>query len=237
MATTINRQRTLNRLLESPLGEVHEPEALPVLEQFVFALCRENATDEQARAAYKSLQTKFFDWNEVRVSSVREIEDAIAGLSDTESRAQRLIAFLQEVFEMKYSFDLEDLLKKGLKQGSKQVMRFGAANDYVGAWVTQRTLAGHAIPLDAPTLRCARRIGLVEANSEDVEAARASLEHLVPKAKGAHFTDAISNLAEAVCWEEEPNCPACPLNAECQYAQENLGDQLATARTARAKPR
>ena len=33
------------------------------------------------------------------------------------------------------------------------------------------------------------------------------------------------------------SCPSCPLNAECQYAQEILGDQLATARTARTKPR
>src|SRR5262249_28103526 len=146
--------------------------------------------------AYENLKTKFFDWNEVRVSSVRELEEALAGLSDAESRAQRLIAFLQEVFETTFSFDLEGLQKKGLKQGSKQVMRFGAANDYVGAWVMQRSLGGHAIPLDAPTLRCARRIGLVEPTSEDVEAARASLEHLVPKAKGALFTDAVSNLAE-----------------------------------------
>jgi len=161
----------------------------------------------------------------------------MAGLCDAESRAQRMISFLQEVFETTFSFDLEALQKKGLKQGSKQVMRFGAANEYVGAWVTQRSLGGHAVPLDAPTLRCARRIGLVEANSEDVEAARSSLEHVVPKAKGAAFTDAISNLAEKVCWEEEPNCAVCPLSADCQYAQEHLGDQLATARTARAKPR
>src|SRR4051794_24143594 len=165
MATTINRQRVLSRLLDSSLGEAREPQPLPVLEQFIFALCRENATDEQARQAYESLQTRFFDWNEVRVSSVRELEEAMAGLSDAEARAQRMIAFLQEVFETKYSFDLEDVQKKGLKQGSKQVMRYGSANDYVGAWVTQRSLAGHAIPLDAPTLRCSRRIGLVDGNS------------------------------------------------------------------------
>src|SRR5262249_4782538 len=142
MATTINRQRTLNRLLQSPLGEVHEPEALPVLEQFIFALCRENATDEQARLAYRSLQTKFFDWNEVRVSSVREIEDALAGLSDTESRAQRLIAFLQEVFETTFSFDLEAIQKKGLKHAAKTLRERKGANDYVVAWVIQRTLGG-----------------------------------------------------------------------------------------------
>jgi endonuclease III len=237
MATTINKHRVLNHLLDSPLGEVGEPQLLPVLEQFIFALCRENATEEQARQAYENLRTRFFDWNEIRVSSIRELEEAMAGLSDPESRGQRLVSFLQEVFETTFSFDLEGLQKKGLKQAAKQLTRYGAANDYVGAWVVQRSLGGHAIPLDSPTLRCARRIGLVETNTEDLEAARASLEHIVPKSKGPQFTDAISNLAERVCWEDEPVCPSCPLNSDCLYAQENHGDQLATARTARAKPR
>lgn len=237
MATTINKQRVLNQLLGSAIGEVGEPEPLPVLEQFIFALCRENATDEQAKQAFENLRGRFFDWNEIRVSSIRELEEAMAGLSDTESRAQRLVSFLQEVFETTFSFDLECLQKKPLKQVVKQITRYGAANDYVGSWVVQRSLGGHAIPIDTPTLRCIRRIGLVESNTEDIEGARATLEHMVPKSKGTQFTDAISNLAEQVCWEEEPNCPSCPLRNDCQYAQDTLGDELATARTARAKPR
>ncbi len=237
MATTVNKQRILNRLLSSPLAEVPEPEALPVLEQFIFALCRENATPEQAQLAYQTLKERFFDWNEIRVSSIRELEEALAGLSDAESRAQRLVSFLQEVFETTFSFDLEGLQKKGMKQAAKQLTRYGAANDYVGAWVVQRSLGGHAIPIDTPTLRCARRLGLIEPGVEDPEAARSSLEHLVPKSKGAQFTDAISNLAEKHCWEDEPACASCPLSGDCVVAQEVLGDQLASARTARVKPR
>jgi endonuclease-3 len=237
MATTINKQRALNHLLGSPLADVPDQEALPVLEQFVFGLCRENSTPEQAQIAYQNLKTRFFDWNEIRVSSIRELEEAMAGLTDTESRAQRLVSFLQEVFEDTFSYDLEGLQKKGLKQAAKQLAQYGSANDYVGAWVVQRSLGGHAIPIDSPTLRCSRRLGLVESATEDPEAARASLEHVVPKAKGSQFTDAVSNLGEKYCWEDEPSCQACPLHNDCCHAQETVGDQLATARTARAKPR
>ena len=237
MATTINKQRLLNNLLNSTGADAFEQEVLPVLEQFVFGLCRENATPEQAHLAYRNLKTRFFDWNEVRVSSIRELEEAMAGLTDTESRAQRVVSFLQEVFEDHFSFDLECMHKKGLKQAAKQLAEYGASNNYVGAWVVQRSLAGHAIPIDTPTLRCSRRLGLVEPGTEDPEAARASLEHVVPKSKGALFTDAVSNLAEKYCWEDEPACQECPLHNECGHAQETVGDQLATARTARAKPR
>jgi endonuclease-3 len=237
MATTINKTRVLNNLLAAGPAPEKNGTALPVLEQYIFALCRENATLEQAQQAFSNLRTQFFDWNEVRVSSPRELEETLAGLSDTESRAQRLIAFLQEVFETTFSFDLEGVQKKGLKQASKALMGFGASNDYVGAWVVQRSLAGHAIPIDPPTLRCARRLALVDSSTDDLEAARSTLEHIVPKSKGAQFSDAISQVAEQYCWEDEPQCQGCPLSGDCPTAQEIMGDELATARTARMKPR
>ncbi|MFO0877377.1 MAG: hypothetical protein U0840_08375 [Gemmataceae bacterium] len=247
MATTTSKQRTLSQLLSLSANgsEVRGKETegaldlgkLPILEQFIFALCREGSTTEQAQQAFHNLKTRFFDWNEIRVSTVRELEEAMAGLSDAESRAQRLIAFLQEVFEERFSFDLEDVQKKGLKQGAKKVLSYGAANDFVGAWVVQRSLSGHALPLDAPTLRCSRRLGLIDGQVDDTESLRTGLEHLVPKAKGIHFTETISQVAETHCWEQEPNCGPCPLRGDCPTGQELNGEQLASARTSRAKPR
>lgn len=238
MATTINKQRTLTHLLGAPaLADGAQADPLPVLEQFIFALCRENAAPEHARKAFANLKSRFFDWNEVRVSTIRELEEALAGLSDSESRAQRLVCFLQEVFEETFSFDLDALQKRGLKQAAKKLMSYGAASDYVGAWVVQRSLGGHAIPIDQATLRCARRLGLIDATLEDPEAARTTLEHVVPKARGTAFTDAVSNLAELHCWEEEPSCSGCPLRNDCPTAAESGREALAGVRTARAKPR
>jgi endonuclease-3 len=220
MATTINKQRIVTELLTvAPPAPAMEEAPLPVLEQFIYALCREDSTPEQARRAFKNLRERFYDWNEVRVSSQRELEDALAGLSNTEGRAQRLLSFLQEVFETTFSFDLDGLIKKGVKQAAKHLARYQAADDYVGAWVVQRTLGGHAIPLDQSTLRTTRRLGLLDSDQEDLEAARASLEHIIPKSKGPQFTDAVSIVAEEHCWENSPSCGSCPLAGECPSAQ------------------
>lgn len=238
MATTINKQRLLSQLLSAARKPESEPVERPILEQFIYGLCRENATVEQAEQAYSSLRQRFFDWNEIRVSSTRELEEAFDGLSAPELRAQRLISFLQEVFETTFSFNLEGLEKKGVKVAGKQLSRYQAANDYVTSWVIQRSLAGHAIPVDAPTLRCSRRLGLLENSQEDVEAARASLEHLVPKAKALQWCDSISQIAADYCHEDEPQCSACPMSSECGLAQER-GVEAAPAatRSNRPKPR
>jgi endonuclease-3 len=239
MPTTINKQRVLSQLLaacEPSPDRAEEPRS--VLEQFVYGLCRENATAEQADQAFANLRQRFFDWNEVRVSSTKELEEAFAGLSGAEGRAQRLLSFLQEVFETTFAFELDKLQKTPLKQAAKQLGRYQAADDYIGAWVMQRSLGGHALPIDGPTLRCARRLGLLDVEAEDLEAARSSLEHLVPKSKGPLFTDAISTLAERHCWEGEPDCPGCPLQGDCVSAQELLGGGLAVAQgVPRLKPR
>src|SRR5437764_544493 len=109
MATTTNKQRLLTQLFSTlkKSCEVADPEARPVLEQLVYGICREDATREQADRAYQNLRTQFFDWNEVRVSSPHEVEEALGELSDAPRRAERIIALLQEVFENTFSFDLE----------------------------------------------------------------------------------------------------------------------------------
>jgi endonuclease-3 len=237
MATTINKQRLLNQLFAVAKKTIEaDEEARPVLQQFVYGLCREGATREQADEAYRFLCERFFDWNEVRVSSVRELEEAFSDVADSEARAQRLVSFLQEVFEIHFSFDLDKLQKEGVKQAAKKLARYQAANEYSVSWVVQRSLGGHAIPLDPPTLRCVRRLGLIDDQQDEAEA-RASLEHLVPKAKGPAFTDLVSHLAGEYCWEDQPQCSSCPLSGECAYAQENGVESVPAARAHRPKPR
>src|SRR5262245_25740930 len=198
MATTINKQRILTHFFAS-LKKAYDPGesvSRPVLEQFIYAICREGATPEQADEAFANLRRRFFDWNEIRVSSLRELEESLENLPEPEVRAQRIISFLQEVFETTFSFDLEPLHKKPLKQAAKQLSRYQAANDYVVSWVVQQSLGGHAIPLDAPSLRILRRLGLIEEEQEDLEAIAASLEHQIPKARAPLFSDLISYLAD-----------------------------------------
>ena len=240
MPSAINKQRVLTHLFTALKSRYGAGEAVgrPVFEQFLYAVCREGTTREKADRAFRALGEHFFDWNELRVSSPREVEEILAELPDAEGRAHRLISLLQEVFETTFSFDLEPLQKKGLKQAAKQLSRYQAANDYAVAWVVQQSLGGHAVPLDAPTVRALRRLGLLEADQDDPEALRASLEHLVPKIRGPLFGELVSALAEDVCWEGEPNCPACPLSRECPTGYEVLGrEAVGAGRGGRPKPR
>ena len=67
------------------------------------------------------------------------------------------------------------------------------------------------------------RLGVLDdADPEDLEAVRGGLEHLVPKAKGAEFAELFAQEAEEICVPGPPDCPHCPLKADCPTGQEVL---------------
>src|SRR5262249_39023045 len=94
---------------------------LSVLEAVLFGVCHEGATREQANQALSRFKDGFYDWNEVRVSTIEEIQGALAGLGETEDRAQRIRRFLRQLFERTYGFTLEGLTKKSLKDAVKSL--------------------------------------------------------------------------------------------------------------------
>lgn len=229
MPATSNKQQLLNQVftLLKKKYEVEEgTESRPILEHVIYAICRENASKSAADTAFQNLlPPRFIDWNEVRVSTIQEIDEALSALPNPGARAERIISILQEWFEMTYSFDMEEVAetakKKGLKEGAKKVARLKkGVNDFTLAWVIQQGLGGHAIPLDASMLRVLYRLGILEEESDDIESLRATIEHYVPKARGPALVELLSVHAQTIC-VETPKCLVCPLLNDCPTGLEN----------------
>ncbi|MFO0939114.1 MAG: hypothetical protein U0798_21650 [Gemmataceae bacterium] len=97
-----------------------------------------------------------------------------------------------------------------------------SGNDYLVAWVVQRSLGGHSVPLDEPALRVLRRLNIIPPTGEDLEAIRGTVEHHVPKSKGVEFTELLSSFASSICTDTRPNCKGCPLLDDCPTGQDLL---------------
>jgi endonuclease III len=188
---------------------------LTVLEAVVYGICHEGTSREHANQALSRFKDGFFDWNEVRVSTVEEIQGVLAGIPDTEARATRIRRFLRQLFEKTYGFTLEPLTKKPLKESVKALAEYEAfQSDFVEATVTRLSLGGHAIPVDSRLRRVMERLGMIEPGG-DALALRALLERSVPKNRSAEFIDLIEDLADDTCVETEPDCPRCVLRKSC----------------------
>lgn len=191
-----------------------------VLEAVVYGICHEDATRAQADQALAKFKSGFFDWNEVRVSSISEIQDVLedAKIPDAEERASKLRRFLRQLFEKIYGFSLEILTKKPMKESVKSLQEYEAlASDFVLATVTRLALGGHAIGIDVPTRRALERLGVAEPDV-DSSTLRGAIERAVPKNRGIEFVDLIEELSHDTCVAGIPNCPQCELRKICPYA-------------------
>lgn len=165
----------------------------PVLEHLLLACCLQDAHYEPAEETFAALVHTFFDWNEIRVTSIRELTEVMAGLPDPRAAANRLKRVLQGVFEATYSFDLEDRRKKNLGPTVKWLKKIDGTTTFSVAYVVQSALGGHAIPIDSGVLETLRLVELI--SRKDVQAGVVpGLERAISKAKGIEFGSMLHQL-------------------------------------------
>ncbi len=218
MPTITNRQQLLNQLYTAGKKKVELPERIEersILDHLIYAICRENASTAQADVAFQQLRNRFVDWNEVRVSTVGEIAEVFKEMNNGEDRATNIIGVLQEWFEMTFSFNMDEIHKKGLKEGARKLSRLRHVNDFVVAWVVQQGFGGHAIPLDSEAVRTVKRLQLSDVDGDDLEALRTSLEHYIPKTRGPAMVELFSVVSREWCHENNPDCGHCPFQSDC----------------------
>jgi endonuclease-3 len=208
---------TKSSVLTSVVNAIKKPESVPqfpsVLEHLIYAVCREGTSRDLAEQAYQRLRSEFFDWNEIRVSSLREVEERLDGLPGSALKAGRILGLLNSIFEAQYTFDLEGLHKKSVKQVQKQLERYEGATPFVVSWTIQYGLKGHAVPVNPAMRRALIRLEVLDVTLDEESNARI-LEEGVPKAKVSSFCELISLVARTTC-RETPNCEGCVLNPHC----------------------
>ena len=91
----------------------------PLLEHALYACLLEDCTSELADEGLAKLEQDYFDWNEVRVTTVTELSGVLSSLPDSTKAAARLKSTLQGIFEEFYSFDLDHLKKEKLREGGR----------------------------------------------------------------------------------------------------------------------
>lgn len=165
----------------------------PVLEHLLFGCCLENAAYAKAEEAYAALTHTFFDWNEIRVTTVKELSEVLAALPDPVAAATRVKRALQYVFESTYSFELEDLRKKNIGVAVEWLEKITAITRFVVAYVVQSGLGGHSIPIDSGALGVMRLLDLI--SDKDQAAGQVpGLERAIAKNKGVEFGSLLHQL-------------------------------------------
>jgi endonuclease III len=186
MATT-SRSALIGRTLKV-LRKHYKPAPPPpkdrtLFEHLLFACLVEDSPNESAEQVFATLKQEYFGWNEIRVSTIRELTDALKPLVNPAESAARLKQSLHSVFESVYEFDIEALKKQNIGQAAKHLQKFKGTTPFAVAYVTQHALGGHAIPLSRGALILLHTVRVVS-DDEFAKGIVPGLERAVSKNKG-----------------------------------------------------
>ncbi|TWT58599.1 hypothetical protein KOR42_19810 [Thalassoglobus neptunius] len=157
-----------------------------VLETVLYSACLENVSYEAADQAYSNLLDTFFDLNEVRVSSVAEIVEALGDVHEADWKALRVRETLQDVFEKNFAFDLEILKRKTQEVANKELSEIPHISPFMRDFTVQHALGAHVLPVDDKMTQLLKWLGLVEASATSDQAADA-IKAGIKKSEGPQF--------------------------------------------------
>lgn len=176
---------------------VEPPAERVVLEHMLYACLLEDNGYDEADEAFAKLQQDFYDWNEIRVTTPKELAEVMNKMVDPNVTATRLKKTLHSAFETHYAFDLEFLKKDKLSKATERLSKYKGITPFVIGYVAQNGLAGHSIPVDKAFLDLAYYIGLIN-EKELAKGNVPGLERAIPKTKGVDAFSVIHQLAAAL---------------------------------------
>lgn len=186
----------LHKFVKKEYQVITPPSNRSVLEHMIYGCCLENSTFDAADDAFARIQENYFDWNEVRVTTVAELAESCRNLSDPTAAAKSLKKTLHGIFEHYYQFDLDFLKKENLSKAVQTFQKFNGVSQFVVSYVAQNGLGGHSIPLDRSLMRLFYVTGIVTEDESKKERVP-GLERTIAKAKGAEFSILVHQLAVA----------------------------------------
>ena len=217
---TPNRSALINRtikVLRKHFKPVPPAKDRTLFEHLLFACLVEDSPQESAEQVFNTLKNDYFGWNEVRVSTIRELTDVLKPLVNPAESAARLKQSLHAVFESVYEFDIETLKKQNIGQAVKQLQKYNGTTSFAVAYVTQHALGGHSIPLNQGALITLHAVGVIS-DDEYAKGVVPGLERTVPKSKGSEIGSLLHQLgvevgrnpygqsARKLMLEIDPNC-------------------------------
>jgi len=138
------------------------------VEALICGIISERMTESAAQRAFKEICRSFVDWNDLRVSRVEEVAEAL-GRHTASSRATALAltAALRGIYDEYHRISLQALKKLGKRPARQDLEKIQGVSRFVINFCLLTSLEAHAIPLTEPMADYLKRNGIIDANADD----------------------------------------------------------------------
>jgi len=214
-------KRKLTRLVRS-MEEKYGPHIYPddpdPIGRILFAMIAAKNPVTNARKAVRDFKEEYVDWNEVRVSTVRQIEETLekARVEAPGRTAEVVKDLLEKVFNEVCRVSLDSLRTDGPEKARKTVQKLDTLEPHEQQYLLVGAGVEDAPPLDPATDRILSRLGAFQ-QDESPAKRRKLLETLVASSDALRFYHLMVEHGKKTCTEADPKCARCPAQGECEF--------------------
>ena len=233
-----SKRATLIGKLNSALKKHYNPlpaqPARPLLEHVLYASLLQDAAADLADEGMAKCEQEFYDWNEVRVTTVTELAQVLSRLPEPMTAARRMKSNLQAIFEEFYTFDLDHLKKENLGKAVNKFDKMPDMTPFVLSYTVQHGLGGHSIPVDfwAMVVMLSTQI----ASQPEASVGKVpGLERAIPKSRGIEFSGLLHQAAIALSKNTKDKASRAFLDAVNKGSSQRLDEWLASKKAAKKR--
>ena len=203
----------------------------PLLEHLLYACLLQDAPYDLADEGLAKCEQEFFDWNEVRVTTVTELTQVLSSMPDSAKTARRLKEILQAVFEEFYAFDLDHLKKENLGKAVAKFEAMSAMTPFVRSYTIQHGLGGHSIPIDYAAMVIMLSTGI--ASQAEASAGKVpGLERAIPKNKALEFSALLHQAGVALMLDSKDKTARALIDAVAKGSSDRFDEWEASKKAA-----
>ena len=191
-----------------------------VLELILFHKMHFYMPEEEALHRFRRLKTAFVDWNEVRISSVKEIQEVFEGIPDSLDLAIFIKDFLEQLHRENQSMSLEYLAQKTLGDIRRYLKGIKGVDPATIDLVLRLRKEYPVLPVSASMERTFLRLGVVRPG-DNREQKEKYLHNLIAQEKALPFHHFFLEHSREICPpdEEKIQCASCGIRRSCNYYQ------------------
>lgn len=167
------------------------------IDALLFGLIAEHTTEKLTKKVFKSIQTHFVDYNDLRVCRAEEIQELLEDPSEKgELIATNLTRVLSKIFDKYDNLSLKGLGEQGKRQAKKELEDLNAATQFAIDFCFLAAFDGHAVPLTETMLAFLRTEEMIDSEASFEEIESFLLRH-VPASSGWEYYQLLRQAAES----------------------------------------
>lgn len=204
--------------LAADFGPLDEVEMNDRLEVVLFGILIERVTIAEANHAMREFRANYVDWNEVRISSPEELQEAVKTADDPLETATAVKAFLNRLFYELHHVGLGFLDERNTTEIKSFFKKSASVSEATSIFLLERIREYPALPVSALTMPFIERLGWAQPDSTPLKKQKEAFVFFEREQMLPAFVYLMHH-ARSVCLPEPGTmlCPTCSLKPMCPF--------------------